>query len=120
MVDSLNVNLGDRSYAIRFGADLADDIRGESNQLAGAGRRVAVLTDRNVAEQQGQSLKTLFGASPTLVVEAGEGSKSLACFGRVLDFLAEQKIDRSGALFAVGGGVIGDLGGFAAASYLRG
>src|SRR5216683_3105149 len=49
-----------------------------------------------------------------------EGSKSLAGLGRVLDFLAGQKLDRGGALFAVGGGVIGDLGGFAAASWLRG
>jgi 3-dehydroquinate synthase len=62
----------------------------------------------------------MFGGAPVLAVEPGEGSKSLAGLGRVLDFLAEQKIDRGGALFAVGGGVIGDLGGFAAASWLRG
>jgi 3-dehydroquinate synthase len=55
-----------------------------------------------------------------MAVEPGEGAKSLAGFGRVLDFLAEHKLDRGGVLFAIGGGVIGDLGGFAAAAWLRG
>jgi 3-dehydroquinate synthase len=53
-------------------------------------------------------------------VEAGEGTKSLAVYGRVLDFLAAERLDRRGVLWVVGGGVVGDLGGFAAASYLRG
>jgi len=53
-------------------------------------------------------------------VPPGEESKSIAEFGRTLDFLAAQGLDRSGAVFAVGGGVVGDLAGFAAAAYLRG
>jgi len=55
-----------------------------------------------------------------LVLEPGEETKSLTELGRVLDFLAEHRIDRGGAVFAAGGGVIGDLAGFAAASWLRG
>jgi len=55
-----------------------------------------------------------------LVLPPGEETKSLESLGRVLDFLAAQGVDRRGVLFAVGGGVIGDLGGFAAATYLRG
>jgi 3-dehydroquinate synthase len=55
-----------------------------------------------------------------LVLPPGEETKSLESLGRVLDFLAEQRLDRTGVLFAVGGGVIGDLGGFAAAAWLRG
>ena len=120
MVETLNVNLGERSYPIRFGADLAADVRAEVARLTAAGRRVAVLTDQNFARAQAGALKAMFGDAPTLAVEPGEGSKSLAGLGCVLDFLAEQKLDRGGALFAVGGGVIGDLGGFAAASWLRG
>jgi 3-dehydroquinate synthase len=54
------------------------------------------------------------------VVWAGESSKSLSELGEVLDFLAAERLDRTSALFAVGGGVVGDLGGFAAACYLRG
>jgi len=120
MVETLNVNLGERSYAILISTDLSVDVRDEVARLAAAGRRVAVLTDTNFARAQAAVLKAMFGDAPVLAVEPGEGSKSLAGLGRVLDFLAGQKLDRGGVLFAVGGGVIGDLGGFAAASWLRG
>ena len=120
MVDTLSVNLGARSYAIRFGADLSAEVRGEVARLALAGRKSAVLTDQNFARAQAGALQAMFGDAPVLAVEPGEGTKSLAGLGRVLDFLAQQKLDRGGVLFAVGGGVIGDLGGFAAASWLRG
>ena len=52
--------------------------------------------------------------------EAGEGAKSFGGLERALDFLAAEKLDRGGVLFALGGGVIGDLAGFAAATWLRG
>ncbi len=120
MVESLTVNLGSRSYPIRFGDDLSGEVRGEVDQLVKRGRRIAVLTDENFARAQAGALSSMFKHAPVLAVAPGEGSKSLAGLGRVLDFLAEQKLDRGGALFAVGGGVIGDLGGFAAASWLRG
>ena len=120
MPEMLNVNLRERSYAIRFGADLSAEVRGEVARLAVAGRKPAVLTDQNFARAQAGVLQAMFRDTPVLAVEPGEGTKSLAGLGRVLDFLAEQKLDRGGALFAVGGGVIGDLGGFAAASWLRG
>ena len=120
MVDTLNVSLGTRSYPIRFGADLSAEVRGEITRLVSAGRRIAVLTDQNFARAQAGALGAMFGDAPILAVEPGEGTKSIAGLGRMLDFLAAQKLDRGGALFAVGGGVIGDLGGFAAASWLRG
>jgi len=65
-------------------------------------------------------VSSAFAALPRLVLPPGEKTKSLDSFGRVLDFLATQRLDRGGVLWVVGGGVIGDLGGFAAASYLRG
>jgi 3-dehydroquinate synthase len=120
MVQSLTVNLGERSYPIHFGADVAPAVRAEVNALVAAGRKVAIVTDRNLARTQRDALHAMFGEQPMLVLEPGEETKSLAELGRVLDFLAEQRIDRGGALFAAGGGVIGDLAGFAAASYLRG
>ena len=120
MRDDLQVKLGERSYPIRFGADLSADVRAQVTRLTAAGRRAAVLTDQNFLAAQGASLRAMFGETPTLAVAPGEGSKSLAGLGQVLDFLAEQKLDRGGSLFAVGGGVMGDLGGFAAASWLRG
>lgn len=120
MIENLTVNLGDRGYPIRFGADVASAVRAKIDELAAAGRKVAVVTDRNLARSQRDALHAMFGEQPMLVLEPGEETKSLGEFGRVLDFLAEHRIDRGGALFAAGGGVIGDLAGFAAASYLRG
>jgi len=120
MVESLRVNLGERSYSLHFGRELAKAVQAEVETLSRSGRKSVVVTDRNVALHQADGLKTMFGAVPTLVLEPGEETKSLREYGRVLDFLAEQGVDRTSVLFAVGGGVIGDLGGFAAASYLRG
>jgi 3-dehydroquinate synthase len=120
MVESLTVNLGTRSYPIHFGNNVAPTVRAEIDALVAAGRKVAVVTDRNLATSQTDALRAMFGEQPTLVLEPGEETKSLSQLGRVLDFLAEHRIDRGGALFAAGGGVIGDLAGFAAASYLRG
>ncbi|HEY9249851.1 MAG TPA: 3-dehydroquinate synthase family protein, partial [Rariglobus sp.] len=120
MVESLHVRLGERSYPIHFGADVAPAVRAEVDALIRAGRKVAIVTDRNLASNQQAALTAMFDDQPKLVLAPGEETKSLAELGRVLDFLAEHRLDRGGALFAAGGGVIGDLAGFAAASYLRG
>jgi 3-dehydroquinate synthase len=120
MPDILHVSLGDRSYEILFAEDLTAEVRAQADALASGGRRYAVVTDANVARAHGATLRDFFADAPTHVVPPGEESKSVPELGRVLDFLASRGIDRYGALFAVGGGVVGDLAGFAAASYLRG
>ena len=120
MAESLLVNLNERSYEICFGQQLSDEIQARVRELRAAGNPVAVICDRNVAQSQGAALTAMFSDAPKCRVTAGEGTKSLAGLGEVLEFLAENRVDRSGVLFAVGGGVIGDLGGFAAACYLRG
>ncbi len=120
MAETLQVNLGERSYPIRFAADLNAEIAAEVARLGAAGRRIAVITDTNFAKAQPAALAAMFGSAPVLAVAPGEGSKSLAGFGRALDFLGEHKLDRGGVVFAVGGGVVGDLAGFAAAAWLRG
>lgn len=120
MKESLSVNLGERSYSISIGSNLRDAIRIRVSELRQAGRKVAVLTDRTIAARQAEALLAMFGDAPVLAVAAGEETKSVTELGRVLEFLAAQGLDRTGVLWTVGGGVIGDLGGFAAASYLRG
>jgi 3-dehydroquinate synthase len=120
MTETLTVNLAERSYPIHFDSDITPAVRAEVAALLAAGRKIAVVTDRNLVQSQGEALKAMFGSQPMLVLAPGEETKSLTELGRVLDFLAEHRIDRGGALFAAGGGVIGDLAGFAAASYLRG
>lgn len=120
MTESLTVNLGERSYPLHFGKDLTDEVRTKVQALRTEGRKIAVITDRRLVEYQGAAYSAMFAEVPKIAVEPGEESKSLAVYGRVLNFLAEERIDRTGLVFAVGGGVIGDLAGFAAASYLRG
>lgn len=120
MPDALTVNLGERSYPLYFGADLKTEIRSAITALQAAGRKVAVITDRRLNEYQGATMQALCGDLPRFVCEPGEESKSLRVYGAALDFLAAEKIDRSGVVLAIGGGVIGDLAGFVAASYLRG
>jgi 3-dehydroquinate synthase len=120
MAEMLTVQLEDRSYPIHFAADLRLEINAELETLRRSGRKVAVVTDSNVATRQSRALEEMTAGIPTLVLPPGESTKSLESLGRVLDFLAGQHLDRTSALVAVGGGVIGDLGGFAAASYLRG
>jgi 3-dehydroquinate synthase len=120
MPETLTVHLGERSHAIQFGPSLGTEVRAQLGVLRGAGRKIAVLTDDNIKTRQRETLRKIFDDTPMLVLPPGEETKSLKSLGRVLDFLAEQRLDRTGVLFAVGGGVIGDLGGFAAAAYLRG
>lgn len=120
MAENLRVNLGPRSYDIVFGPDLSARIHADVTSLESKGRRVAIVTDANVAHSQADALRRMFPVSRLLAVEPGETAKSLAGFGRVMDFLGEAKLDRGGVLFAVGGGVVGDLAGFAAAAWLRG
>jgi len=120
MVESLTINLGERSYPISFAANLDQEIAGLVDSAESKGRGIAVLTDESIATWHSATLQTMFGGRPRLVLPPGEQTKSLVELGRVLEFLALAGIDRGGALFAVGGGVIGDLGGFAAATWLRG
>ncbi|HVU34094.1 MAG TPA: 3-dehydroquinate synthase [Opitutaceae bacterium] len=120
MTETLAVNLGERTYRIHFGADLTREIRAVVDGLIAAGRKVAVVTDTNVLRVQGGAVRAMGGDAPVFAVDPGENAKSLAGYGSVLDFLAAQKLDRRGVLLVIGGGVVGDLGGFAAASWLRG
>ena len=120
MREKLTVNLGERSYPIWFGDELVDEVRAYVAAWTAAGRKIAVVTDHNLVKRQGPAVRAMFGEAAMLALEPGEGTKSLAELGHVWDFLAANKIDRTGGLIAVGGGVIGDLAGFAAASYLRG
>lgn len=116
----LRVNLGERSYDIHFGAALATLVGEQFPRLGKGPEAEALLTDESIARHQATALAAAFGPIPRLSLPAGEKSKSLESFGRILDFMAANALGRGGRLWVVGGGVMGDLGGFAAASYLRG
>ena len=121
---SFRVELGVNAHPVQVGAGLLDRL-GELALTAGlkAGR-AALITDSNVARLYGgRALAALTAAgfdAVTIEVAAGEASKSLATLAQVYDRLASAQLDRASTVFALGGGVVGDLAGFAAASYLRG
>jgi 3-dehydroquinate synthase len=119
VAETLTVELGPRSYPIHFQSG-KDALTTAVTELRQQGRPAALLTDAGVVTAHGDYLDRNFGALPRLTLAPGEQSKSLEAYGRVLDFLAAERITRQGVLWVVGGGVMGDLGGFAAASYLRG
>jgi 3-dehydroquinate synthase len=120
MLTELRVELAERSYPIRFGTQLAPTVAGQVEAWQAQGRKVAVVADVTVARLHAPWLEAAFPGCPVLTVPAGEGSKTVAGLGQVLEFLATQRLDRGAVVAAVGGGVIGDLVGFAAAAFLRG
>jgi 3-dehydroquinate synthase len=118
--EPLVVNLGPRTYPLYSGRNLRTRIAAEAEALQAAGGRLAVVTDTNLERSQMESLDAMMPGTARVVVEPGEKSKSLETLGQVLDFMAAERLDRRSVLVAVGGGVVGDLAGFAAAAYLRG
>ncbi len=112
-----------RSYDILIGSGLLDNA-GEYISSAIKSRHVCVVSDDNVAPlYSDRLLKSLEdrGFSAVMFVFAhGEASKCHKTLIRLYDFLADNGFTRSDALIALGGGVVGDLAGFAAASYMRG
>ena len=117
----VHVETAKSSYPIFIGRHLQERLIAQVEEISGRGAKVAAITDSNVYKAQSNWFKILEGKGvPVYVVPAGEASKSIAVFGRVLDFLAAKQLDRGGLALAIGGGVVGDLAGYAAASYLRG
>jgi 3-dehydroquinate synthase len=119
----VKVELAARSYDILIGQDLLPTL-GQRCQALGLGARCAVITDSNVAPLYAKTALASLeaaGFQPFLVtVPAGEKSKSLKHVGACYDALAKHRLERKSFIVALGGGVVGDLAGFVAASYLRG
>ncbi|WP_126975946.1 3-dehydroquinate synthase [Frigidibacter oleivorans] len=118
---TVHVELAERSYDIRIGSDLLAEAGAEIAPLL-ARPRVAVITDESVARLHLPALKAgLAGLDvAVLALPPGEGTKGWPELARTVDWLLEQKIERRDLIIAFGGGVIGDLAGFAAAILRRG
>jgi shikimate kinase/3-dehydroquinate synthase len=117
------VGLGGRSYDIVIGAGLLEQAGDHLARIA-PGAACAVVTDSNVARLHLQVLRESLESkgirTVSIVVEPGEGSKSFAVFQKVCEDILEARIERRDVIVALGGGVVGDLAGFAAASVRRG
>jgi len=119
----VQVPLGSRSYVIKVGGGLLSRLGAECARFK-LGRRCAIITDTNVGRRFAKAaLKSLAAAGfepVLLIVPAGEKSKRVAVVEKCYDQLAAHRLERKSFIVALGGGVVGDLAGFVAATYLRG
>jgi 3-dehydroquinate synthase len=124
-VQEIRVSLGDRSYPILIGAGWLDGIGARVRAaVGGQAIRAVVISDSRVAPLYvpavAASLRAADFAVAEIQIPEGEQHKNLAWLALVYDRLIEAHIERSSPIVAVGGGVVGDLAGFAAATILRG
>jgi 3-dehydroquinate synthase len=121
--DIIHLELGARSYDIQVRRGLLQDVGIELTRLRCSGK-VGVVTDRNLAAHYLKPVARVLKASGynvvPIVLPPGERTKTLRSIGTVMDALVEARFERSSTLLALGGGVIGDITGFAAAIYQRG
>jgi 3-dehydroquinate synthase len=119
---TVSVDLGERSYPIHIGADLIGRTELFAPHIAGAS--VMIVTNTTVEPLLGAQLRAALAplgkAVSTVVLPDGESYKHWETLNRIFDGLLEARADRKTTLIALGGGVIGDMTGFAAACYMRG
>ena len=120
---SIGVSAPSGYYEVKIGSRLLDSLGSEVSACTGA-RRCVLVSGENVFPLYGDAaLKSLRNAGMEtypLVFPAGEATKCLQRYGELLNFLAEKKLTRTDCVIALGGGVTGDLAGFAASTFQRG
>ncbi|NVK34146.1 MAG: 3-dehydroquinate synthase [Rhodobacteraceae bacterium] len=120
---TVHVTLGERSYEILIGRHLLASA-GEQIAALMPGARLAIITDENVQKLHLETLRKSLNAAGLkhveFVVPAGESTKCFAQFERLVDEVLAARLERGDAIVALGGGVVGDLAGYVAASVRRG
>jgi 3-dehydroquinate synthase len=124
-MESIRVNTKSHSYEVKIDrGNLLTNLEREEFSAITKAKKIALITDDNVDKHYGEAVKAnlekLGVTVYKFVFESGEASKTLQTFGEIVRFLAKNGLTRSDAVLALGGGVTGDLAGFAAASYQRG
>ena len=116
----ITVNLGERSYPIFIGQSLLDKPGLIKPYISG--QKVCIVSNQTVADLYLEKLQSQLSdyQVTTILIEDGEQYKNMVSFNRIVDHLLEQSVDRKSTVIALGGGVIGDVAGYAAASCLRG
>jgi len=121
-MQTLTVGLGERSYPIHIGSGLLG--RAELLQPALPNKRAAIVTNTTVAplylEKLRQTLQSIGVSSMPIILPDGEQYKNFETLNSIYDALLASRCERTTPLIALGGGVIGDMTGYAAATYLRG
>ena len=112
-----------KNYSVKIGSGLLNQLGAEAASVV-SGRKAVIVSDSNVwpyyCNEAVSSMECAGFQVIAFVIGAGEASKNIENYLSLLNFLAEHHITRSDCLVALGGGVVGDLTGFAAATYLRG
>lgn len=120
---TLNINLTNKSYTIYIKRDILDEI-GKYLMKNFKGNKIAIISDYNLNNLYGSVLLEMIekgGFKSTLIaIRPGEDSKTMSTLQNVYTQLSSFKIGREDLILTFGGGVVGDLGGFAASTYLRG
>ncbi len=119
-VTTVRIELGERSYPILIGAGLIGDADLMREQIKA--RDILIVTNETIAPLYLTKLQAALAGKRTsaLLLPDGEAYKTLESYSRILDALMEARFNRDAAVVALGGGVVGDMAGFAAASYQRG
>lgn len=115
-MNNIHMNLGENSYDIV----IERGILAQAGKHLNLNRRVLVVTDSGVPEIYAKTLASQCKTPVIYTVESGEESKSLETFEKLLHAMLENDFSRKDCVVAVGGGVVGDLAGFAASAYMRG
>jgi len=123
LLETISVDLGARSYEIKIGQAL---LQNAAHHMAPfiTDKHIIIISDSDVAplyqSELASNLSSVASRIDCLTVPAGEASKSLRCFSDLMEDILSLNVDRKTCLIALGGGVIGDLVGYAASSLLRG
>jgi 3-dehydroquinate synthase len=122
-MEKLRVELGERSYDILISTDWLNQL-GKTLKGNIPNEKILVITDEQVGYLYGdkalESLRVMDFNAEILVLPQGEDNKNLPTVDRIYNFLVEYNYSRGCAIVALGGGVVGDIAGFAAATYMRG
>lgn len=117
------VDTGRKRYTIHIGSGLSDETGMLASEVTGP-TKAALITDDNVDRiLSGRITESLERAGFSVfrhVIPNGESSKNIENYVKILSFLSDNKLSRSDTVFALGGGMVGDIAGFAASTYLRG
>ncbi len=115
-MNTIKINLGENSYNVYVGEGLIK----EAKTLFNLDRKVLVVTDGGVPAEYSKKIAEQCKEAYIVTVPQGEGSKSIETFSALLSEMLNNGFNRSDCAVAVGGGVVGDLTGFAASAYMRG
>lgn len=113
---TLRLDLGERGYDITIGKNILSD----AGKLMKLDRKVFIVTDSGVPREYAEAIAKGAKSAVIYTVDEGEGSKSLPVMEKLLSAMLEFEMSRKDCAVAVGGGVVGDLTGFAASTYMRG